>query len=397
MFASCKLKIIYHHRTRGDGAEGIHIGEMIKALEVLGHHVELVCPATSKRTLGISLGMKGVTAKETRSKRGLIKLYFIHFLELGYNLVSFLRLSWNIRRMRPDFVYERYSSYHFGGILACRLLRTPSVLEVNCTYAGRFPRRQLAFPRICRWIESWVFRSSNLVCVVSNPLRLCVMDRDVPTERIIVTPNAVNPEQLVGDAQTRRDTRQELHIEETAVVVGFVGSLRQWHGIDFLADAIPRIVSKYPNCIFLIVGTGELESEFKKSIDDGNLNNYVRFTGGVPYDDVPRYIHCMDIGLMPDSNEWGSPMKILEYMLQGKAVVAPRLEPIEEILHHRKTGVLFDRLNLDAFVSAILELLESSEYRQGIGENAQKYVLSERTWIVNAKSIVEKIRMLNNH
>ena len=70
------MKIIYHHRTRGDGAEGIHIGEMINAFEGLGHRVQLVCPATSKRTLGISLGMTGLTAKESRSKRGVIKLYF---------------------------------------------------------------------------------------------------------------------------------------------------------------------------------------------------------------------------------------------------------------------------------------------------------------------------------
>ncbi len=388
------MKIIYHHRTRGDGAEGIHIGEMIQAFKGLGHQVQLVCPATSKRTLGISLGMKGVSAKESQRKRGLVKLYIIQLMEVVYNFVSFVRLAWSIVRTRPDFVYERYSSYHIGGILACRLLRTQSVLEVNCTYSGRFRRRQLAFPGISSWIESWVVRSSNLVCVVSNPLKLCIMDRQVPSERIIVTPNAVNPEQLVSVPYAERTIRQQLRIDEEAVVIGFVGSLRQWHGIEFLANAIPRIVSKHPNCVFLIVGTGELESELKESIGKCNLNNNVRFTGGVKYEDVPLYIGGMDVGLMPDSNEWGSPMKILEYMLQGKAVVAPRLEPIEEIVQHGITGILFERLNLDAFVSAILGLLQSTEYRQTIGEKAQEYVLSERTWTANAQIVVHTIQTL---
>jgi glycosyltransferase involved in cell wall biosynthesis len=382
------LKIIYHHRTRGDGAEGIHIGEMINAFETLGHRVQLVCPATSKRTLGISLGMTGLTAKESRSKWGVIKLYFTQFLEVVYNLVSFLRLAWNILRTHPDFVYERYSCYHFGGMLACWLLKTPSVLEVNSTYAGRFQRRQLAFPRICRWIESWVLRRSNLVCVVSNPLRLCVMDRHVPTERIVVTPNAVNPKQLASDPKAQNEIRRQLQIKEDTVVIGFVGSLRRWHGIEFLVDAIPAITSKYPNCIFLIVGTGELEKELRNSISKRNLNNYVRFTGGVPYQNVPLCIRVMDIGLQPDSNEWCSPMKILEYMLQGKPVVAPRIENIEEIVQQRHTGILFERLNLVAFESAILELLQSPMYRQSIGENARRYVLSERTWTANAKKVL---------
>ena len=390
------MKILYHHRTRGDGAEGIHIGEMIQALKGLGHQVHLVCPAASKRTLGISLGMKGVTARESHSKRGLIKICFIQFMEVAYNLVTFIRLALSILRTRPDFVYERYSCYHFGGVLACRLLKTPSILEVNSTYSGRFRRRQIAFPKLCSWIESWVLRSCDRICVVSSPLKSCVMDRSVPPERIIVTPNAVNPKQLVRDPSVPREVRQQLHIKQDAIVIGFVGSLRRWHGIEFLVESIPRIVSTHPNCIFLIVGTGELENELKQSIEEGNLNNYVRFTGGVPYKEVPLYVEAMDIGLQPDSNEWCCPMKILEYMLQGKAVVAPRLGNIEEIVQHRETGILFDRLNLDSFVSAILELLVSAEYRQRIGENAQKHVLSERTWIKNAKTVVDTIQLLTN-
>jgi glycosyltransferase involved in cell wall biosynthesis len=382
------LKIIYHHRTRGDGAEGIHIGEMVSALEALGHKVQLVCPSASRRELGISLGMKGISSKEAKTKKGLFKLLVTHTLELGYNAISFIRLSWNIFRDRPDLVYERYSCYHFGGTLACRLQRVPLVLEVNSTYAGRFQRRKLAYPRLCRWIEDWVFRKSQLVCVVSEPLKACVEDRQVQSELVLVIPNAVNPNHRIQSDNVGKGIREELGIDQDAVVIGFVGSLRRWHGIEFLAEAIPSVVNRTPNCVFLIVGTGELEAEFKSSVCSKNLEQHVRFTGGVPYDSVPRYISAIDIGLMPDSNEWGSPMKILEYMLQAKPVVAPRLGPIEEIVENGQTGMLFERKSITDFVSIVAKLATDFSSRERIGKESQRYVLAERTWISNVEKVL---------
>jgi glycosyltransferase involved in cell wall biosynthesis len=179
------------------------------------------------------------------------------------------------------------------------------VLEVNSTYGGRFQRRQLVYPRLCRWIEGWVLRKSELVCVVSEPLRSCVKDRQIGSNRILVTPNAVNPEHLIRDDVQRDRIRAELEIAPNAVVVGFVGSLRRWHGVEFLAEAIPSVIDHCPDCVFLIAGTGKLELEFKASVISKKLERSVRFTGGVSYDSVPGYIAAIDIGLMPDSRDCG--------------------------------------------------------------------------------------------
>ncbi len=74
-----------------------------------------------------------------------------------------------IIRIKPDAVYERYSCYHFGGVLACKLCRVPVLLEVNSTYAGRFPRRILGFKRLARWIENFDLLEATAVAVVSQP------------------------------------------------------------------------------------------------------------------------------------------------------------------------------------------------------------------------------------
>jgi glycosyltransferase involved in cell wall biosynthesis len=110
---------------------------------------------------------------------------------------------------------------------------------------------------------------------------------------------------LIRDDVQRDRIRAELEIAPNAVVVGFVGSLRRWHGVEFLAEAIPSVIDHCPDCVFLIAGTGKLELEFKASVISKKFERSVRFTGGVSYDSVPGYIAAIDIGLMPDSRDCG--------------------------------------------------------------------------------------------
>ncbi len=86
------MKIIYHHRTRGDGAEGVHIHEMAKAFVELGHCVEFCCPKAAKRAPGLKLGMTGMSAADSKGIKGWINLRLRQSVELAYNAVSFARL-----------------------------------------------------------------------------------------------------------------------------------------------------------------------------------------------------------------------------------------------------------------------------------------------------------------
>tara|TARA_R110002049_G_scaffold285698_2_gene466848 strand:+ start:68661 stop:69866 length:1206 start_codon:yes stop_codon:yes gene_type:complete len=379
-------RAIYHHRTRGDGAEGIHIREMGDALEELGFQVEYCCPKQADRQPGLSLGMTGISAADSAGFAGKLRHLVRQSGELAYNVVSFVRLWRALGKHQPEFVYERYSCYHFGGVAAAKARRVPLLLEVNCTYAGDFPRRVLTYPRIGRWIENYALRNSSGVAVVSEPLRRCVQKRPHPQTRITVTPNAVN-EHSVQDYLAHRIgnmKRKELGLDGR-IVIGFVGSLRRWHGVDRMIQLIPTILKQVPNASFLIVGSGELEDSVRKLHDDPEISDRVILTGGVPHAEVMGLVDALDIGLMPQSNEWGSPMKILEYMSLGKLTVAPKLEPIEALIEHGKTGLLFDSTRDEAFLDAILLACNDESLRRRIGSAAQDKVLTSHRWTDNAK------------
>ncbi|MFN9461677.1 MAG: glycosyltransferase, partial [Planctomycetota bacterium] len=127
-----ELKILYHHRTMGDGAEGIHIAEMINAFRELGHEVMVICPRAARREAGLDAS----NARRIHSGR-MFRTFLRQTAEIVYNAVSYSRAWWGIRKFRPDFIYDRYTPLHFGGVLAAKRTRPSRILEVNAPDAGR--------------------------------------------------------------------------------------------------------------------------------------------------------------------------------------------------------------------------------------------------------------------
>ncbi|MCO6457048.1 MAG: glycosyltransferase family 4 protein [Pirellulaceae bacterium] len=382
------MRIVYQHRTLADGAEGIHIREIVRALEQLGHDVTLIGPAAARRPAGL-----GQTSRSPWSWRGSMRLpqSLRRLLEIAYNLVTYGRSRRALRRERPDFVYERYSCFSVGGVLAAAHARTPLILEVNATHTGKWGSRHvLCFPGLARRMERYVLNQASGIVVVSQALRDDLIESGIPAEKIRVSPNAIDPEVIAAlDVQAARaEVRRRLQLDDRTVV-GFVGSLRRWHGVDLLAEAARQLAHEDPNIAFLIVGSGELADELREQVRISGLRDRVILTGGVAHAEVFPLIAAMDITVMPDSNEFGSPMKILEYMALGKTTVAPRLGPIEELIEDGQTGRLFTRRSVTELLACLRELAADPRQRERLGQNARRHVLAERTWRKNAEQIVD--------
>jgi glycosyltransferase involved in cell wall biosynthesis len=392
------MRILYHHRTRGDGAEGIHIGEIVSAFESLGHQIKLAGPWAKKKKLGLSRSQANLATPKNSFQWLLL---FKQTAELLYNAVCFLRVFLWALWFRPAFMYERYSAFNCGGILAAALLKLPVVLEVNATYAGKFGCRFHAYyPNALKFCEKTSLTNASVVVVVSNALRTCVIEQGVVTNRILVLPNAINELKCKRAEQAAEQNRPKLRTNlgiESDFVIGFVGSLRRWHGIDFLIQAIPDIIQACPSAQFLIIGSGEMEADFKDFVKRQKLAKKIILHPAVNHDAVFDYLSIMTIGLMPDSNQFGSPMKILEYMSMGVVPVAPDLAPIHEIVEDRVNGMIFKQRNQMEFVDVISTMYNDPEMRLSFAKNGIEYVKSHRLWRINAEKTLEAIAPYLRH
>ncbi|RMD49381.1 MAG: glycosyltransferase family 1 protein [Ignavibacteria bacterium] len=384
------MRIIYHHRTLGDGAEGIHIREMVNALRELGHDVRVVS------LVGEPDPTSNNTAESPKSKKWELIKRFIpevayELAELGYNVVGTRMLVKAIREFQPHFLYERYNSYNKAGLKATRKTGIPFILEVNAPVAyerTHYSYLQMKFPWLAKYYEKVICSNADHVFTVSTALKeFLIKERGVLQKNITVTPNAINPEKY-KHIPSPEIVRTRFNLDRQ-LVVGFIGSLREWHGVDILMDIIPEVLSKHSGCYFMIVGRGELEEKFRQFIKDQGLDNRVVLTGWVPHDEIPQYISAMDITLMPNSNFYGSPMKVFEYMAVGKATIAPRLGPLQEVIEEGVNGILVEPGNAKELSRAILDLLNNPEKRSKIGENARKHILTNFSWKRNAEKVVQ--------
>lgn len=243
--------------------------------------------------------------------------------------------------------------------------------------------------------ERRIFREAGRVIVVSRQLQEFVASCGVPSSRIQILPNSVDPQRF-AKARGDRSVRTQ-HRLDGKRVIGFVGSLKPWHGTETLFEAFRDLRATTANAHLLIVGDGPGRAHLETYAQTHGLNGAVTFTGNVPYDDIPRYIAAMDIAVapyIPSENFYYSPIKIFEYMAMGKPVVGGRIGQVEEVITDGETGVLFEPGKIAALQAALARLANDLSLCRRLGENARAWVETERTWDNNARQVVEIVRAL---
>lgn len=386
------MRIIYHHRTLGDGAEGVHINEMVRAFRELGHDVKVVA----------LVGDQTEHAAETSSSRPFrpwsgvgrfLPGITYEFAEIGYNVIAKRTIGRAIREFRPDLVYDRYNSFSTAAVDAARKAGVPVFLEVNAPVAFErtaYEHRPLHLARMAARLERRICNQANHVFAVSTPLKeFLVAERGVSAAQVTVIPNGVDPEKFLPasqDDQVRRKFKKRLGID-SRLVIGFVGILRPWHGIDLLLEAVSSLVSRHPNIHLLIVGDGTIEDSLRKRARELGILSSVSFAGRVPHEQMNRYLAAMDIAVSPRASFYASPMKILEYMAMGIPTVAPDMANIRDIIRDHENGLLFEPENPSSLLSAFQELIRSPKLAAELAARGRSLVERERNW----KSIAEKI------
>jgi glycosyltransferase involved in cell wall biosynthesis len=324
---------------------------------------------------------------------------------LSYNVAFVRAVRRLLGRRRPRFIYQRHGKFVASGAILSRLLRAPLVLEYqNPEFWWAKTWGASRFLRLLERIEDVVIAAASLIVVVSDVLKRDLIDKGVHPDRIIVNPAGVDPHRF-GPSPERESTREHLGFSKDDVVVAFVGSFYQWHGVDVLEKAIRELAKRRKKSAaaaslrFLLVGDGPLRSDIEGRVKDGQTTELATFTGRVDSDRVPELLAAADILAsptvpMPGKPFFGSPSKLYEYMATGAAIVASDLDQLGDVLTHGETARLVRPGDDKALADAFELLAENAEMRRELGRQARAAVLERHTWQHNAERVLDALEHL---
>lgn len=374
------MTIVYNYITVASEGNNVHIKSFVKAYRALDEAI-----IENGTTVASYMG-----DKETWSvrKRLMVKLQW-----LTDNIKHCVQ-TWHMARSHKSVVLLfRFQPLHdfFLSIVVLSYFY-PVVLEINAIRSIEYSEGR---PRISDFLDWLSLASARRVFVVSQRLKEHLIDHyKLRSEQIAVIENGVDPDEFHPGVSGQK-IRKELRIDGR-FVIGFIGSFRPWHGINYLIAMAEHVIPQLPHAFFLLVGDGPDRPVYERKVHEKGLIRHFYFTGHVTHEKAPQYLAAMDVVMSPFPKQsytkgfYGSTLKIFEYMAMAKPIIAPPLGQTSEVIEDGISGLLIDSEDTSKLIRVTLDLHRNPIFREQLGRNARARAMKQYTWKMNA----EKVRKL---
>lgn len=170
--------------------------------------------------------------------------------------------------------------------------------------------------------------------------------------------------------------REEWPFNRSDTLFAIVGSITSRKGHDRIFEIWPDIVKKHPAAHLLVIGetTGSPEDEmFVKNLPNKD-HPHIHFLG--MRKDVPDVMQSIDVLIIPSRHE-GMGQVTVEAMASKLPVIGANTGGIPEVVVHGETGLIVDGDDADGWKAAIVQLADSRDLRERMGEAGRKRVEAE--------------------
>ncbi|RZL50487.1 MAG: glycosyltransferase family 1 protein [Pedobacter sp.] len=358
--------VIIHVRPKYNNERNKDSKEVLGAITILTYHVSLA-PFTIK----LFKKRWGILDFLLKIKMIFISAIKLHIIKKSYHLDIIETSSY----FSLSLIYQYFS------------LKIPIVVRVSTTYLQmlndhyHFKSRLLQF--FGRLEILTIKRSKNLITHAHNHALELENIYGISSKRFSIIPHGV--------ALPEKDKLS--HLENSPLIILYVGRLEFRKGADLLLKAIPLVIQKCQDVIFEIIGKdpmNEYENPFR-TINDDTVNRKVYFKGMLENDAVQKsYAEC-DIFVAPSRYE-SFGLIYIEAMSYGKAVIGCNVGGVPEIIQHEFNGLFAETQDYISLSDTLIKLIENKEFRYKLGKNARKTVedrFSGETLAINSMKYYE--------
>jgi glycosyltransferase involved in cell wall biosynthesis len=363
----------------GRKGSSIHVQEVIRALQARGAEVELFA---TRFDGDVPRGLEQVRLHRLPV---IPKLPLPERERAAYRSNEDLRLALEMAGSF-DVVYERYSLWSFAGMAYARTHGIPGLLEVNAPLIEeQLEHRGLHDLILAQSVALQVFAQASTILAVSESVAAHLETHSEAIHKVQVVPNGVDPRRFPLDLEPSWSMPERF-------VVGFVGTLKPWHGLNVLVDAFAQLHAHAPEARLLIVGDGPERAALEERLRGHGVLEATHFTGALDAKEIPGVLASMDVAVAPYpklERFYFSPLKIYEYMAAGVAVIASDIGQIASVIEPERTGLLCEPGSVSSLRLALERLRSDDLLRHRLGRQARRQALEHHTWDAVAGRILE--------
>jgi glycosyltransferase involved in cell wall biosynthesis len=353
--------------------QGIFRGQM-KYLNENGFEIKIIC----------SDGPEVQSVKESEGC-SVLTIPFSRKISLKTDIVTIYRLVLILRKIKPHIVHTHTSKAGLIGMISSFLARCP--IRIHSVPGLQMMERKGLRRLILNLSERLTYFLSDIVCPNSKSLKEYILNHKMcSSEKIRIigcgSSSGVNLDKYcmhLKKTSIRNTIRERFCIEDSGVVLAFIGRIAKEKGIHELVESFVNLSKRYANLYLLLIGKYDDIGEYD-SINDGidndtrnilNNNTRLNITGWV--EDVESYLAASDIVVHPSYRE-GLSNALLQAGSMGLPSVTTNVSGCIDVIKDGETGLIVSPKDSAALEEALEVLILDEDKRMELGLNAYHHV-----------------------
>jgi glycosyltransferase involved in cell wall biosynthesis len=240
--------------------------------------------------------------------------------------------------------------------------------------------------RLLRWtmgpIETYLeehFRfHADGITVTSRALQDRAVALGLDRERIHYMPSGSDVETI--RPLPKKEMRKTLGLPEDGKVIGYIGFIN--YDVECMIRAFPLVQERFPEVTLMLVG--QKYPITQQLCKENNITRGIHEVGIVPFDQLPGYLACADVLLLPFTNKicniGRGPIKLGDYMAAGRPIVTQPVGDLRAVFTDDDPIGLLAGDSPEEFAGAISELLSEPERAEEYGRNARRLAEEKYSW-----------------
>ena len=348
----------------------ISVYQRLHALSALGHQVDLLTYHVGK-----DVNLPGVTIHR------IPKISFIKAVKPGPSWTKIILDILLILKAIPMLKIKQYDIIHsheeavFFSVILSAMSGTSHLYDMHSSLSQQLKIFDFwgnwLFVKLFEALENWAINRCDAVITIGSDLEERIRDINPVAKHYRLENLAVQTVINHSSKMPVATLRERLGLNGKTTIV-YTGNLETHQGIKLLIESAEVVKEHCSNVLFLLVGGQPQQIEYwqNEAKQRGLEDDFIRFVGTVPMDEVLTYLEMAEILVSPRAEGLSVPLKIYSYLHSGKPMVATRLEAHTQVLND--DIALLVTPTKEGLAEGILKLVHAPNLRQRLGQQAQQ-------------------------